>query len=543
MKNNKSGEFEISSQNLVHDDDNSLKNEIQFLSNELKAKQKELEDRNRELSKLKQEFETLNVSYKKIYEKSPTGYFTFDENGFILQLNSTGSNQLGASKEFLIQKLFADFIIPEQREKFKVHLDCVFTHHKRDTCEIKIKRKDKSSFYALLESIPWNGNDNPTCHTSISDITQLKVAEDALKETEARFQNMANTAPVLIWISNADALFTFVNNYWLQFTGRTLGQELGMKWLEGIHPEDINHFLQVYKSSFDTQKIFEVAFRLKNRNGVYRWILIKGIPRFGTDGSFAGYIGSCTDITDQKTIEEKIKKFNEELKSTNNSKDKFFSIIAHDLKNPLAGLLGFTEILSEEFDELGDNEIREFINHSFHAAKNLNSLLENLLEWSRVQIGNTTFDPTSINVGLVFNEVIELFSQNANNKKIKIFKRGETNINVYADKNMFKTIIRNLVSNGIKFTSVGGSVTLSTMEVDNSVRIIICDSGIGISPDNIDKLFRIDINHTTPGTNKERGTGLGLILCNELIKKNGGTIQIESELGKGTLFIVTLPKA
>ncbi|HAB50703.1 MAG TPA: hypothetical protein DCE80_00760, partial [Ignavibacteriales bacterium] len=249
-----------------------------------------------------------------------------------------------------------------------------------------------------------------------------------------------------------------------------------------------------------------------------------------------------TDINDQKVVEETVKKYNEELKTLNASKDKFFSIIAHDLKSPLSGLLGFTEILVDEFDTLQTEEIKEFIGHSNQAAINLNALLENLLEWSRIQTGNFTFHPSRVNVTALFNDIISLFNQNARNKKIKIEKNVDAALYVVVDKNMFNTIMRNLVSNGIKFTKEGGNVYLTAIANEKFVNIAIQDSGIGLSQENISKLFRIDVNYTTPGTNKERGTGLGLVLCKELVEKNGGKIWVESELGKGTKFIFSLPK-
>jgi PAS domain S-box-containing protein len=521
-----------------------FKGETEEINNELSLKQRELEEKNRELHLLKQKLENLQAKNDKIYENSPTGYFTFDRTGIILSLNKTGSEQLSASKEQIINKSFTDLIMPEHRSKFNMHLENVFTYNKRHICEVKVERKDKSLFYALLESVPSNenGNEISSCRTAVSDITMLKVVEEALKESEIRFQNMANTAPVLIWITDTDALFTFVNNFWLQYTGRTLGQELGMSWLEGIHPDDLDRFMKIYKTSFDLRKSFEVEFRLKKKDGSFRWIISKGVPRFQTDGRFAGYIGSCTDINDQKIIEEKIKGFNEELKSLNASKDKFFSIIAHDLKSPLSGLLGFTEILVDEFDELHTDEIKEFIGHSHQSAKNLNALLENLLEWSRIQIGNFAFEPSKVIVESVFDDIISLFNQNARNKKIRIEKNVDTAKDVFADKNMFKTIVRNLVSNAIKFTKENGAVHLSALANEKFVTISVQDTGIGLSQENINKLFRIDVNYTTPGTNQERGTGLGLILCKELIEKNGGKIWVESEIGNGTKFIFTLPQ-
>jgi signal transduction histidine kinase len=301
--------------------------------------------------------------------------------------------------------------------------------------------------------------------------------------------------------------------------------------------------MQTYTISFESRKPFEVEFRIKKSDGSYRWIISKGVPRFQTDGRFAGYIGSCTDINDQKVIEETVKRFNEELKSLNASKDKFFSIIAHDLKSPLSGLLGFTEILVEEFNDLQTEEIQEFIGHSHQAAKNLNALLENLLEWSRIQIGKIAFEPAEIYVESIFEDIFSLFNQNARNKKIRLEKKVDPDLKALADKNMFKTILRNLISNGIKFTKEGGSIIVSAEGENDFIKISAQDSGVGISEENIGKLFRIDGNFTTQGTNKERGTGLGLVLCKELVEKNGGKIWVESEVGKGTRFIFTLPKA
>ena len=528
--------------NLEHD--NNFKNDIQTLQKGLTFKQRELEEKNRELHLLKQKIESLLLKNDEIYEHSPAGYFTFDRNGIILTLNQTGAEQLGVIKEKLINKSFVEFITPQYRSIFTIHLDNVFKYKIRHSCEVKVERKYKNTFFALLESVPSNGNvtSEASCITAIIDITRLKVSEETIKESEIRFQNVANTAPVLIWITNADALFTFVNNFWLQYTGRTLGQELGMGWLEGIHPEDLDRFMGIYKSSFDARKPFDVEFRMKKNDGNFKWIISKGVPRFQTDGRFAGYIGSCIDINDQKIIEETVKKFNEELLSLNTSKDKFFSIIAHDLKSPLSGLLGFTEILLDEFDDLQIEEVKEFIGHSHQAAINLNALLENLLEWSRIQTGNFALEPSNVNVESVFDDMISLFNQYASNKKIRLEKKVDAALEVIADENMFKTIMRNLVSNGIKFTNEGGSVYLTAIANEKFVNLGIQDSGIGLSRENINKLFRIDLNYTTLGTNKERGTGFGLVLCKELVEKNGGKIWVESEVGKGTKFIFSLPK-
>ena len=530
-------------ENFEHSNSESLKNEIAVLRKELAQNERELEKKNRELFIVQQELEYATSKYSKIYENSPNGFFTLDHEGSILKINSTGADQLAAAKEFLIHKSLLNFVVAEHRPILEMHLENVFNSKKRHTCEVKIERKNKSLFYALLESVPSLAAEglSITCETAVSDITMLKVAEETIKESEARFQNMANTAPVLIWVTDSDALFTFVNNFWLQFTGRTIGQELGMGWLEGIFSDDLHAFMNIYQSASEAHLSFDAEFRLRRNDGQFRWVTCKGIPRFQSDGRFSGYIGSCIDINDQKDIEETILKLNEELKLLNSNKDKFFSIIAHDLKSPLSGVLGFTEILFEEYDELHDEEKKEFIEHSYSGAKNLMALLENLLEWSRVQIGSISFTPSQLHVESIVDEIFILFHQFAKTKNIKLEKKIDEGTNVFADKNMVTTILRNLVSNGIKFTNDGGVIEISAGVRDNKTFIVVKDSGIGITEENLKKLFRIDLSFSTPGTNKERGTGLGLLLCYELAQKNKGKISVESEVGKGTEFILTLP--
>ena len=222
--------------------------------------------------------------------------------------------------------------------------------------------------------------------------------------------------------------------------------------------------------------------------------------------------------------------------------NKFFSIIAHDLKSPLSALIGFTEILNNEFDQLTEIEKKEFIGHAFIAAKNLNALLENLLEWARIQMGGIPIKPEILKVSSVVDDIKNLFTQNAYSKKIYFIQKIDSHITVISDKNSLNTILRNLISNAIKFSHDNSTVTISADIEGDFVRISVEDNGTGISEDDLQKLFRDDLNYTTIGTSKERGTGLGLLICKELVEKNGGRIWAESEIGKGTKMIFTLPR-
>ncbi len=240
-------------------------------------------------------------------------------------------------------------------------------------------------------------------------------------------------------------------------------------------------------------------------------------------------------------INLKVEESEQKLRELNASKDKFFSIISHDLKSPFLALLGYTEILMEDFENLSKEEMQEFIYSVSKAAKNVYNLLENLLEWSRIQTGRIEYIPEFFNLYQVSGFVIDLLNENAKSKNIHLVDSVEKSIVVYANENMVNTIIRNLVSNAIKFTSEGGTIEVGAIEEDNFAKVWIKDNGIGMSAGDREKLFRIDVHHTTIGTNKEKGTGLGLILCKELVEKNGGEIKVISEINRGTTFEFTLP--
>jgi len=235
------------------------------------------------------------------------------------------------------------------------------------------------------------------------------------------------------------------------------------------------------------------------------------------------------------------KKSNTILEELNDSKDKFFSILAHDLKNPFQALMGYTDMLSEDFDQFSNDEIKNSIQSLQSISHNVYNLLEGVLEWSRAQTGRMEFNPTNFILAEELNSIIELYKHSADAKEIKLITEVDPTVSLFADRNMIKTILRNLVANGLKFTKSGGSVKIIAQKHKNEVQIIVADTGIGINSKVIPTLFRIDSHHTTKGTNGEEGTGVGLMLCFELVKQHKGKIWAESELGKGSKFIFTIP--
>ena len=239
---------------------------------------------------------------------------------------------------------------------------------------------------------------------------------------------------------------------------------------------------------------------------------------------------------------DELKQYSEKLAESNATKDKFFSIIAHDLKGPFNVILGFSDLILETEFEISDPaEILDFVHTIRDSAQHTYELLVNLLEWAKSQTGKMQFNPETISIEKLFNEAINLAESAAKNKNIEISFVQSENLEIYADKNMIATILRNLIGNAIKFTPKNGKINLKSALKNNAVLITVSDTGIGIEPNNIAKLFKIGEIFYSKGTENEKGTGLGLILCKEFIEKHGGKIWVKSELGKGSDFKFTIP--
>ncbi len=232
----------------------------------------------------------------------------------------------------------------------------------------------------------------------------------------------------------------------------------------------------------------------------------------------------------------------DQYKKLSATKDKFFSSIAHDLKNPFNTLIGFSDILIREQDTLDKDESMMYLNYINNSSKQSFSLLENLLQWARTQTKGITYKPTDLNLKEIADGNINLLNETARMKSIELSSNIDATIKVFGDKNMINTVIRNLISNSIKFTEDKGSISLSARDLGSKIEVTISDTGVGMSKETIAKLFKIDEYHSTPGTSQESGTGLGLIICKEFIERNGGIIWVESEVGKGSRFIFTLQK-
>lgn len=270
------------------------------------------------------------------------------------------------------------------------------------------------------------------------------------------------------------------------------------------------------------------------------WVHFESVPRQLENGDTM-WTGIIYDITERIKKEQAIERQNQELQKINAEKDKFFSIIAHDLKNPFNSIVGFSELLAKQIDKTNFQLIEKYAEIILHSSYRAMDLLKNLMAWTQSQTGRLIFDPVYFNIVPIINETIGIFADIAEQKSITIEEKLTSMVLVFADKAMIGTILRNLISNALKFTAKGGKVIISLEKKQSEVIVKISDTGVGIPKGIIEKLFLINGNYSTRGTQNEDGTGLGLILCKEFIEKHDGKIWVESEPGIGSVFYFTIP--
>ena len=378
---------------------------------------------------------------------------------------------------------------------------------------------------------------------TIQDITKRKTLEESLKSINERFVLAITAASISVWEHDFITGIIQIDDNFNKIYGNTLSnyQIEFNQFNKFIHPDDVDIVKINIEEAIKSDKNINYEFRIIRPDGDIRNISAYGKIVKDKTNKPIKFIGINMDITDLKNVELAIKKDKRELLQLNLDKDRFISILGHDLKSPFNNLLGLSEVLTEEITSLKTEEIEDIAKDIHKSAKIANKLLDDILMWARTQQGKIPFKPQILSFKDIFKDTLEILSPNANAKNITINYSATDEINVFADIDMIKTVLRNLVSNAIKFTNNGGTININAKQIDSNITISVSDNGIGIPPDNLTKLFDISQVLTTTGTAKETGTGLGLLLCKEFVEKHGGKIWVESEVGKGSDFKFTLP--
>jgi PAS domain S-box-containing protein len=378
--------------------------------------------------------------------------------------------------------------------------------------------------------------------TQNEEIAKQNIEYRKINEELMKLKRAVEFNPASIVITDKNGQIEYVNPKFSELTGYTFEEAIGKNQRilsSGETPTDL------YKDLWNTilsKNNWKGEILNKNKNDEFYWESILISPIKNPEGEITHFVAVKEDITDRKKNEKLIQEKKAELEDLNATKDKFFSIIAHDLKNPFSAILGFSELLQNNCHEYDSGKIIRFATTINTAANQTYRLLENLLEWSRLQRNLVTPYLRRCNLKSIVSEVVMANNALAHNKNISLQNNILSDIYVNCDTNMTHTVLRNLISNAIKFTNTNGSVNIYAHENEVNTEIQIKDSGVGISSENLIHIFRIEKNVSTLGTANEKGTGLGLLLCKELIEKQGGKIWVESKVNEGTTFYFTLKK-
>ncbi len=377
----------------------------------------------------------------------------------------------------------------------------------------------------------------------LEDISSQKKAEDALRDSERKYRFIAEKASDIIYSISLDRKITFYNRAAERIFEVPIEELAKNEYSHLMLPKDKEFAKKLHQERLAGKKppIFRHAFETPKGKIVYLEFSVN--PLLDDNNKVIGSLGIARDITDRVKAEEKITKKNNQLQELVKTKDKLLSIIAHDLRDPFNTLKGFSDILLEQYQELTEEEKLKYLQQINSASNNGFNLLTNLLDWSRTQSDKIKTIPEEINLNKIIQRVILNLKNTASIKNIKINVDPFKDTIVFVDENMLRTVLRNLLNNAIKFSYKNDKINITTVETPDKIIISIKDYGTGISKDEIEQILNKDINFTKPGTEYEKGTGLGLIICKEFIQQWGGTLNIDSELGKGSTFSFSIPKS
>jgi PAS domain S-box-containing protein len=525
--------------------------DVEFISNVYFVDDKKVIQCNiRNIAERKLAEEALRESetrFRSLFENVIIGLYRTHPDGTIILANKTLVEMLGYSSfEKLAERNLEKegFDSSYERKKF---LDQIEKDGEVNNYESVWIQQDGTTIFVRENTRAIRDSQGKTLYYDgmVENITDRKRTEEALKESEERFRSVAHSANdaiitadkkgiILGWNLGAEKIFGYKGT-------EIIGKDLRTIVPQGYREQHVNSMKRIEEDGE-----YYVVGRTVELYGVHKngrefplelslavWETKKG--RFFT--------GIIRDITERKQSEEEIKKRNEQLIKLNAEKDKFFSIIAHDLKSPFNGFLNLTELMADSTEEFSPTELIENNKLLNESARNLYRLLENLLEWAQIQKGSIIFTPKESDLFKMVSQSIGIVYHQALQKRITIINEINNPLKVYADEKMIDTVLRNLISNAVKFTRKDGKIIIKSQRSDNgTIEISIADNGVGIPENDVKRLFKIEEKVSSQGTDGESSTGLGLLLCKEFVEKHGGNIWVESEPGRGSTFTFSLPK-
>lgn len=468
-----------------------------------------------------------------------------DLQGKVIYWNNAAKEIYGWSSAEAMGQNIVDLTPAEQSEEQAYEIMKKLSEGNSWSGEFLVKRKDGSIFPAYVTDAPIIDPDGKlTGIIGISnDITDRKNVEESLRVSHQLIEGIINSIPVRVFWKDKNLVYLGCNKLFALDAGLTDPKEI-------IGKDDFRmgwkNQAELYRD--DDRKVIvsgEPKLHIEEPQttpeGTDISLLTSKIPLRNSVGEIIGVLGTYIDITERKQAEEEIKKSHEQLFKLNAEKDKFFSIIAHDLRSPFIGFLNLTELMADTTQNISLDEFAQYSKMLNQAAQNIFMLLNNLLEWAQIQKGSIKFTPKISDLSGMVSQSIDTMYQSALQKRIAIVNEINIPQKVYADEKSINTVLRNLLSNAIKFTRVDGKIIVKSRRFnDSTLQVSIEDTGVGISEDEVKKLFRIEEKVSSLGTEGEPSTGLGLFLCKEFVEMHGGKIWVESKKNKGSTFSFTL---
>ena len=490
--------------------------------------------------------------YESILDNLMEGIVVHDCDANILFANKQAQNILGIEEELLVGnrsvESYLNFVNEDSSamsiENFPVNR-VISTKKELLNYIVGVKRPDRNDVtWCKTNAKPMFriGNELDKIVVNFIELKEFNQPEKKEIQVEEKFRQLIKNSFDTFVLLDADGIQRFVSDSCEKSHGYRPDELTNISVIEEmIHPDDQEKVIAEFQNILFNAGVGGVQYRHRAKNG--GWVYLEA---FGSNQISNPHINAVVlnvrDITERKITEQKLMENETRLQELNASKDKFFSIIAHDLISPFHSLIGFSNLLAAQLDRQDYEGLEKYVAIIKNSSQLALDLLINLLEWSRTQTGRVEFNPEYFEIVKLIKEVTHLFTGFAEQKSIAIYLELPHNLPVFADKAMISVVLRNLISNAIKFTNPEGEITISAKHENDLLLVSVSDNGIGIKPETIDKLFRIEESCSTIGTRNEKGTGLGLLLCKEFVDKHDGEIWVESVASKGSFFKFTIPR-
>ena len=507
------------------------------LLHELEVYQVELEMQNDELRAARDLNEKVMEKYTSLFDFSPAGYIVITREGKISQLNFMGANMLGMERSYLINSKFNQFLTNETRNVFDSFLLKVFENKGRASCEVNLSGKDNLPIYINLEGFV--KEDDTELLAIMFDITARKRMEQDLKASREKMNLALENgnigvwewnikSDIMVWDERMESIFDIEPG--------TFGQTY-KAFEDCIKEEDLSHFRKEISRALKLNTPFETVFRTKPVNGDLKYISTKALMNKDNYGKPISLSGVCFDVTPMKKGTEKVLiKLNEDLLRSNKDLEQFAYVASHDLQEPLRMVSSYTQMLAKRYEDKLDPDAQEYIKFAVEGSKRMYDLINGLLAYSKVQVKGKEF--STVNMNKVLEKVTDNLSLKIKEKNaiVKI-KRLPV---LFADESQMVQLMQNLITNALKFCTEAPVINISGKLEDNKYIFSVKDNGMGIEAQYFERIFQIFqrlVRHE-----EYEGTGIGLAICKRIVERHNGSIWVESEAGKGSVFYFMIPE-